>query len=170
MKNITEKNKRGDILLPVPGMTNYFRNQRRLSTRLWLNIRKNYKNLKEKLDIISGHWFYEDHLYRLYHHSFKVYYIQDLTEDIVALLRKLDPKKNKSLAPLFEELLKQGTGKRWTVGHNESWGKHTRPMAEAFLHAKYFLEMLVKYGKTYRKLPQSLPSGVAAILELYNLR
>jgi len=42
-------------------------------------------------------------------------------------------------------------------------------IAEAFFHAKFFLEMTVKYEKELEALPTTLPSGWAALLCLYNL-
>lgn len=47
---------------------------------------------------------------------------------------------------------------------------HTRPIVEAFLHAKYFLEMMIKYAREMDAAPIMLPTGWAAILELYNQR
>jgi hypothetical protein len=43
-------------------------------------------------------------------------------------------------------------------------------MLEAFFHARYFLEMAVKYGRELELPPTLLPSGWAALLYLYNLR
>ena len=43
-------------------------------------------------------------------------------------------------------------------------------MIEAFFHARFFLEMAVKYGKELEFPPQMLPSGWAAFLYLFNLR
>ena len=37
-------------------------------------------------------------------------------------------------------------------------------------HAKFFLEMVVKYGKEIDEPPEVLPSGWAAVLCLYDLR
>lgn len=41
---------------------------------------------------------------------------------------------------------------------------------EAFLHAKSFLEMVVKYGKELETAQNLLPSGWAAVLCFYDLR
>ena len=35
--------------------------------------------------------------------------------------------------------------------HNDDWPRHARPLVEAFLHAKYFVEMMVKYGRATRR-------------------
>jgi len=43
-------------------------------------------------------------------------------------------------------------------------------MLEAFFHAKYFLEMAVKYGKQLEEPPQRCPSGWASLLTLYKIR
>jgi len=44
------------------------------------------------------------------------------------------------------------------------------PIIEAFQHARYFLDMTVKYGKELDEEPTMLPSGYAALLELYGIR
>ena len=46
----------------------------------------------------------------------------------------------------------------------------TEQIVEAYLHAHYFLEMAVRYGKTLKEPPIQLPSGWAALLYLYRLR
>jgi hypothetical protein len=64
----------------------------------------------------------------------------------------------------------QGTGKKFVLDHNNRWLKVTRPIVEAFFHARYMLEMAVKYGKELERPPNCLPSGWAAFLYLYDLR
>jgi hypothetical protein len=54
--------------------------------------------------------------------------------------------------------------------HNQKWAMITRPIVEAFLHSKYFIEMAVKYGKELEEAPQCMPSGWAALTELYKIR
>ena len=43
-------------------------------------------------------------------------------------------------------------------------------IVEAFLHARYFLEMAVRYGQELKHPPALLPSGWAALLCLFELR
>ena len=45
----------------------------------------------------------------------------------------------------------------------------TRPIVEAFFHARYFVEMAVRYARLDEP-PSLLPSGYAALLCLYGLR
>jgi hypothetical protein len=72
---------------------------------------------------------------------------------------------------MFEEIYRAGaSGKRFELTHNQDWTSHTRVFLEAFFHAKYFLEMAVKYGKELEKPPEMLPSGWAGLLYLYNMR
>ncbi|HXD33866.1 MAG TPA: hypothetical protein VN643_22295 [Pyrinomonadaceae bacterium] len=63
-----------------------------------------------------------------------------------------------------------GTGSTWEGGHNLNWLHHTRPIVEAFLHSKYFLDMMLKYGTELASAPTQLPIGWAAVLELYRRR
>jgi hypothetical protein len=74
------------------------------------------------------------------------------------------------LCDWFEQIVADGTGKEFEQEHNREWPLHTRPIVEAFLHARYFLEMMLKYGHDLKSPPELLPFGWAAILELYNQR
>jgi len=135
------------------------------------NIKENLPDIKKLLCEVNGHWGCEDGVYRFYHYSFKVYFIQDYTKAIVKLLSKISPNKNKNkFCNLFEEIIKDGIGKKWELKHNEEWSKNTRPILEAFFHARYFLEMAENYGDILEKAPELLPSGWASLLSLYNLR
>lgn len=116
----------------------------------------------------------EDMMYRFYHYSFKVYRLQETTTKIVEILATLDPKEDKKLCSFFAEIvmasMKVGP---FNIKHNKEWTKHTRPIVEAFLHAKYFLAMAVKYGNMFKNRktpPTSLPSGWASLLILYGIR
>ncbi|MBI4584895.1 MAG: hypothetical protein HY717_12850 [Planctomycetes bacterium] len=137
---------------------------------LLANIKAKLTQLKALLETATSHWGYEDPIYRFYYGSFKVYLLQDQTREVAELLRSLAPAGQK-LCSEFEEILASGaSGKTFELEHNREWTKHTRPMVEAFLHAKYFLEMAVKYGTELEEAPNLLPSGWAALLCLYGVR
>lgn len=137
---------------------------------LLAKIKTHLPELETLLQRMNSHWFYEDPIYRFYYQSFKVYSLQQETKAIVDALKKLAP-ESASLCKWFEEIYLAGaSGKRFEMEHNQNWTTHTRPFVEAFLHAKFFLEMAVKYGKELETAPSMLPSGWAALLCLYNLR
>lgn len=52
-------------------------------------IRRALPELQALLDEVSDHWVHEDLVYRFYHHSFKVYALQQATQRIVEALRGL---------------------------------------------------------------------------------
>ena len=133
---------------------------------LLTEITTHLPQLKAVLDTVSKEWVYEDYLYRFYHHSFKVFYLQDHTNTIVMALRTLSPEP---LDPKFEAIVADGTGHQFSLDVNRRWLEATRPIVEAFLHAKYFLEMVVKYAPS-EDHHSFLPSGFAAVLTLYGLR
>ena len=138
--------------------------------QLLRNIKENMQQLEDLLSRAGSHWEYEDPVYRLYHQSFKVYRIQDLTREIIGALMKLAPEGTK-MNDDFKKIYDEGaSGKVFEMKHNQNWLFHTRPMLEAFFHAKFFLEMAIKYGKGLDHAPEMLPSGWAALLYLYNLR
>ena len=114
--------------------------------------------------------FYEDGVYRFYHHSFKVYQLQDCTSRAVEIFKDTAQTSDGQLCEWFEQIVAAGTGHTWEPDHNKNWLLHTRPIVEAFLHARYFLEMMIKYGQEMDTSPTMLPIGWAAILELYNQR
>ena len=58
----------------------------------------------------------------------------------------------------------------WKMKDNDNWLAVTRPILEAYFHAKYFLERVVRYGEELEQAPACLPSGWAAVLYLYHLR
>jgi hypothetical protein len=135
---------------------------------LFLNLKKALPELINLLEDYSAAWVYEDAVYRFYHQSFKVYAIQAATLKILAKLQELAP--DRPLNEWFLKIVYEGTGKAWKEEDNQRWLSAARPMLEAFFHARYFLEMAVKYGRELKKPPQLMPSGWAAFLYLYNLR
>ncbi len=123
----------------------------------------------EKLDDeCSSHWGYEDPVYRFYHQSFKVYDLQHTTGQIVDALHSLLP--GRALNRWFMQIVSEGTGKQFVLEHNGRWLETTRPILEAFFHARYFLGMAVRYGRKLDQPPDTLPGGWAAFLYLYDLR
>jgi hypothetical protein len=137
---------------------------------LLASIKSKLPELEKLLQDVSSHWVYEDRVYRFYHQSLKVYDIQAETKRIVKALLSIAP-AGAEMNPWFKEIYEAGAGgTRFEIEHNKEWPKHTRPFLEAFFHAKYFLEMAVKYGKQLDAAPEFLPSGWAALLYFYSIR
>ena len=149
-----------DLFRPTSG-------ERPAESKLLSNLRIYRTDIDELLARASDHWGYEDPVYRFYHQSFKVYGLQRKTTAIVDLLRKLSP--DGELNPWFVEIVRAGTGKEFLLEDNRNWTNATRPILEAFFHARFFLEMASRY-RTLDMPPQILPSGYAALLYLYGLR
>jgi len=132
------------------------------------NLRERRVELEAQLKACSDHWGYEDPVYRFYHQSFKVYWLQERTRSLVGLLAELAP-PNLPLDPCFLEIVRAGTGRNFAPEHNAHWAEATRPIVEAFFHARFFVEMAARYARLDRP-PSLLPSGYAALLCLYGLR
>jgi len=138
-------------------------------------IKRDLPELEQLLDETNRE-VYEDGIYRYYHTSFKVYGLKTHTRKIAKALRRLAP--DKALRGLcvspFDAYFASfwNVAGRWMVetGAQFRMALHAGPIVEAFFHARYFLEMVVKYGKQLEAPPQCLPSGWAAVLCLYNLR
>ena len=139
------------------------------------NIQSHLKELEDCLNkIVKSEGVYEGRIYRFYHYSFKVYWLKESVKEIVNLLKKINPNKNNKFCDLFEEILRdcEKVGD-WELKHNDEWSKNTRPIVEAFLHSKYFLEMAVICGREQKQ--EGFPEGGiyqrwASLLELYNIR
>ena len=110
----------------------------------------------------------EDAVYRFYHQSFKVYSTQSATPQTVGLLKSLLP--DRPLNVWFTQIIYDGTGHTFDPSHNEAWLTHTKPILESLFHAHYFLKMACRYATEFESMPQSLPSGFAAMLYLFDLR
>lgn len=149
-------------------LTERERNRRAAESLLIANIAASRNELHELLEEVSSHWGYEDGIYRFYHQSFKVFRLQVATEQIVTRLQSLLP--DRELNDWFQSIVREGTGKRFGTSTNENWLSETRPIVEAFFHARYFLEMICRYADVIKEPPQLLPSGWASVLYLYGLR
>lgn len=139
----------------------------RLELLLLQRLKEHKADLEKMLQEMNGPWTYEDYFYRYYHGSFKVYNVQATTEKAVKLLRTILPERKLNM--IFERIIREGTGKEFELEHNKEWDRHTRPMLEAFAHAKFMLEMAVRYADLPEP-PQRMPSGWAALLYLFGLR
>jgi hypothetical protein len=139
-----------------------------LAQRLLDAIKARLTDLEKLLAEVSGHWHAEDGFYRFYHQSLKVYGLQSDTERIVAELRALLPERD--LNKWFVQIIAEGTGKTFDSEHNRRWLTETRPILEAYFHARAMLEYAVKYAGELPSAPRTLPSGWAAVLYLFDLR
>ena len=135
---------------------------------LFSRLKAELPALQNLLDECNSHWGYEDPVYRFYHQSFKVFALQSSTLAIVEKLQTLA--LGRELNKWFMEIVREGTGKTFAMEDNDRWLAVIRPMVEAFFHARFFLEMAVKYGRELEHPPRRLPSGWAAFLYFYDLR
>ncbi len=148
--------------------TEYFKTRLQQNQKLLDAIKAELPELECLLRSFQG--MYEDGIYRFYHHSFKVYQLQNWTLRALEVFTSVAKTTNNQLSTWFEQIVKAGTGFEWKLEHNADWMLYARPIVEAFLHAKYFLEMMIKYGREMHEAPTSLPSGWASVLELYGQR
>jgi hypothetical protein len=140
---------------------------RALEVRLLAELKARRDRLRDLLARCSDAAGYEDPVYRFYRQSFKVYRLQSQTKAIVRELDAVLPGRPLNL--WFLEILGSGTGREFHVTDNAAWSAATRPILEAFFHARFFLEMAVRYADLEAP-PAPLPRGYAALLRLYGLR
>jgi hypothetical protein len=98
----------------------------------------------------------------------KVFGLQAKTLELVAALQALAPDRKLNARCL--KIVGEGTGKTFELEHNQRWDEVTRPILEAFFHARFFLECAVRSARTLRAPPQLLPSDWAALHYLFDLR
>lgn len=139
----------------------------RLERLLLERLANHLFELGKMINVMGSHWNYEDHFYRYYHQSFKVYQTQETTKQAVKLLRQLLPERE--LNSNSARIIQEGTGKIFDLEHNSNWDSHTRPTLEAYAHSKFMIEMAARYANL-KVPPQPMPSGYAALLYLYDLR
>ncbi|MFW5804460.1 MAG: hypothetical protein ACOCWG_04420 [bacterium] len=135
---------------------------------LLTNIKHNLEKMQKQYDKLDD--YFEDLFYRFYHTSFKVYFVQDLTEEIYELLKSIHPDPSRGMNKYLDDLISKGTKKKFEYKHNKKWKQETLPLLEAFFHCFYFLKMAIKYGKKLDYAPNTMPSGWAALTHLYNIR
>ena len=74
----------------------------RLERLLLENMRRGEPRMRRVLEHISDHWGCEDGVYRFYHQSFKVFDLQEQTEEIIAALVAIAP-EGRTFCRMFQE-------------------------------------------------------------------
>ena len=105
-------------------------------------------------------------IYRCYQGSFKAYDFQEKTLEVVSLFREIGEIEGLTLHEYFEEVVSAGTGQR---NLNQEWTVGQRPILEAFMHVRLFLEIMVKYAKNTEPMPSFISYGWLGVMELYEL-
>lgn len=143
--------------------------KKRLEGVLLQNMRQHAPELRRVLEDVNSEWCYEDPLDCYSHQSFKVFDLQNATQEMADALAAIAP-EGRPFCRFFEEILQQGTVREFSPADNRHCLERAAPIAQAFFHARYFVEMAVKYGAALADPPQPMPSGWAALLCLYGLR
>lgn len=123
--------------------------------------------LRALLAKCGDRWPDEDPFRRFYRSSPEVFALQPLTAEIAGALLALTP--GRPLHPRFVEIVRAGTGQAWSPADDTRCAEAARPVLEAYLHARFFLEAAVRCAHL-EVPPRPLPSGYAALLDLLGLR
>lgn len=83
------------------------------------------------------------YVYRFYHHSYKMYRVQEATSEMLSLFVRIDPKKVRAFAPEFDTIVNNGLDIEKAEWHNQCWNQIGNAMFLAFFHCKSVLEMLM---------------------------
>ena len=111
----------------------------------------------------------EDGVYRFYHGSNKVFFLQDPVKAAFTLIKEIGGEDD---PPNFEyaRIVDAGTAHQSSETTNAYWDAETKPILEAFWHTKYFINMMVKYAKELETVERLVQPGMAAVLYLFELR
>lgn len=139
--------------------------------QLLTNIHLRMDALKKCLEEVESHWGGEDGFYRYYHHSYKAFRLQGITEAITLEMANVDPRpfEDRHWSPLFTSLIEAGTNKEFDISVNQHWEEQVGPIVTAYLHAREVLTMMVKYGEELDEAPQIMPSGWALVASVYGM-
>lgn len=145
-----------------------FAEQDKQENQLLENIINNLNKIDSELNFFNNMRGYEDLVYRFYHKSKKVFQAHEKILDGYRLLKRLDPKKEKKFDEYYEQIIQEAISQNFES--NSDWTIKTRPIIEAFLHTRYFLEQARQYGLELEigKIPVCRPFGWAALQTLYN--
>jgi hypothetical protein len=140
--------------------------QERINT-LFLRIKARLPDLEETaLELEEAE---EDGVYRFYHGSNKVFFLQDPVKAAFTLIKEIGGEGD---PPNFEyaRIVEAGTAHQSSETTNANWEAETKPILEAFWHTKYFINMMAKYAKELETVESPLQPGMAAVLYLFELR
>lgn len=111
---------------------------------LWRALQQaNYK-LQQIKKVVDGEWGASDAVYRFYTGSFKVFWVQGLTREIVGALHEVVP--DRAMHPYFLDVTAAGTNQKFIEHSNGNWLTETRPIIEALAHAAIMLDAACRCG------------------------
>lgn len=148
-----------------------FAKEHQLHNLLLSRIKERLPQLRELKADAEREFGAPDRFYRFYYQSFKAYFIQEHTLNINDLFLAIGG-EDYTLCPFYMEIMAEGTNKSFKFEYNEEWTKQTRPVLEAYFHAKMFLDLMIQSAESIptTEAPHCLPSGWAAVLCLFRLR
>lgn len=132
-------------------------------------IKAKLPELEALLAKLDTQWYGDDHVYRFFHTSFKVFRAQESIHEIVDALQELAPER--SLNRMFAAIIEEGTSGSFSMERtNPNWEKETRPIVEAYFHAQHMLRMVVKAAKEIDQQETIITTGWGTVLHLYGIR
>lgn len=136
---------------------------------------KIHENSEEILSLFEEHKKERDFFYRFYYGSFKAYWIQPKTSEILLLFKKIAG-EDLEIDNTFLSIVEKGTGIDFVIEHNKQWNEVVLPITNAYLHAFQFLMYLSEVVEESKdQSPEEVFSDLislqkATILCLFSLR
>jgi hypothetical protein len=130
-------------LKKMRGIIRSHTHQERINT-LFLRIKARLPELEELArDLEEAQ---EDGVYRFYHGSNKVFFLQDPVKAAFTLIKEIGGEDD---PPNFEyaRIVEAGTAQQFSETTNENWEAETKPILDAFWHTNNFIQMMAKFGE-----------------------
>lgn len=102
----------------------------------------------------------------LYDNRTNICGLQTYTQDATALFREISPDGGR-LNPLYEQVIQDAAQRARSLRYEEQQADG-RPIIEAFTHASFFVEQLVRLCRL-EAVPQVVSAGQLCVLQLFNL-
>jgi len=120
------------------------------------NIKGDLRNLESMIKTAKD--VEEEGFYRFYDGSYKATLIKYSTDDFLRALKRISPNSENHFSDEFNYIIKQqekvDTSKTIRIIKNPQ--QEFLPLFTAYSHAKYFIEMAIKYGRTLEEPPGPL--------------
>ena len=151
--------------------------KQKLEIKLYQYLEKN----KGQINQFCAEFDKQDHFeyyYRVYHHSFKAYWVQGATKTYAEFLMSYHPTKgekyDRGFNSDFRGIIEKGTNINFEQSHNKSWHEHLLPMFTAYDNCRVILQAMKKVLDSDESV-EDVTSGILSyewglVLYLYNMR
>ena len=111
-----------------------------ISSQILNNVRKHEQLIRQTLKKVQSHQY--DLIYRVFHHSFKAYYIQNSTKHLFNIIKLIKP-PNVEINPSYLKIYREGL-MEFKGEHNQNWLDSINPQILSYSYSKFLIEALLQ--------------------------